>query len=356
MALPAGLRKRGAVYYVQHKEGGTWRLKAVGSDLRQALARHRELRGSEQGTSGGVSFEALVERWLASQETRCRPASVRASRQRSRLLVRYFCGWAASAIDGAAVESYIRWRRDQDVSDVSVNADLTSLRQILRFGHLQAGVLPELPVRVRLLRTVKKHRRRTFNRADCVSLIETAHKMKRIKVELFIRIAVATGLRMDEILHLRWEDIDLADQRIDVRAKQWTERRWSRKTKRHEEREYAWAPKSHQERSVWIDARLVDQLRARRGDGWVFTGRRKDLRLTTISKDLREVFQWAGLYEKGSLAHTFRHSVATSLLQNGVDLETVRDWLGHQQITTTALYLHASDDRKRKAARQLKLA
>jgi len=105
----------------------------------------------------------------------------------------------------------------------------------------------------------------------------------------------------------------------------------------------------------------IDEVEGGRGcpplpPGWVFTGRRKDLRLTTISKHLRDVFKWAGLYEKGKLAHTFRHSVATSLLENGVDLETVRDWLGHQQISTTALYLHSSDDRKRKAARQLKLA
>jgi site-specific recombinase XerD len=38
-----------------------------------------------------------------------------------------------------------------------------------------------------------------------------------------------------------------------------------------------------------------------------------------------------------------------------VDLETVRDVLGHNNVTTTALYLHAADERKRRAARRLKL-
>jgi integrase/recombinase XerD len=84
-----------------------------------------------------------------------------------------------------------------------------------------------------------------------------------------------------------------------------------------------------------------------------FSGQRPGQRLTTISKALRETFKWAGVYERGKLAHTLRHSVETELLVAGVDLETVRDVLGHRDVTTTALYLHAAD--KRKAAGLLKL-
>jgi integrase/recombinase XerC len=356
VALPAGLRKRGSQFYVQYKDGPKWRLKCVGGDLGHALEAHRELRGGVVAAKGTVTVDTVVARWLESQATRCRPASVRASRGRSKTLLGFFGGWSATAIDGDSIEKYIRWRRDQGVGDVSVNADLTTLRQVLRFGHLQAGLLSEPPVRVRLLRTLKKRRRRTFDRGDVSRLLGTAAKMQRPKVELFVRIAVGTGLRLDEILHLRWEDLDLDDQRIDVRGKEWTERRWSRAQQRYVESDYSWRPKSHQERSVWIDDGLTDHLRGRQGEGWVFTGRSRGLRLTTIAKDLREVMKWAGLYEPGKLAHTFRHSVATTLLGNGVDLEVVRDVLGHQQISTTAIYLHATDDRKRKAAHQLRLA
>ena len=128
-------------------------------------------------------------------------------------------------------------------------------------------------------------------------------------------------------------------------------------------RECAWSPKSHQEREVWADGGvLFDFLKDYREDqkrngldDWVFQGRRPGSRLTTIFKALRQTFQWAGLYERGKLAHTFRHSVPTELLAAGVDLETVRDVLGHQQVTTTALYLHAVDERKRSAAKRLRL-
>ncbi len=58
---------------------------------------------------------------------------------------------------------------------------------------------------------------------------------------------------------------------------------------------------------------------------WVFQGVKPGLRFTAIDHRLRTVFEWAGVYEKGRLAHTFRHAVMTRLLENGVDLETVRD-------------------------------
>ena len=160
---------------------------------------------------------------------------------------------------------------------------------------------------------------------------------------------------MAEVLHLRWEDVDFVERRIDVRAKSWVERRYDREARKVVTRECSWAPKAHVERSVWVDSRAFwDVLKVRKGDGWVLQGRH-GLRLTTIAKALREVFQWTGLYEPGQLAHTFRRSVGTSLLANGVDLETVRDFLGHESVTTTALYLHASDKRTRAAAKRLKL-
>jgi integrase/recombinase XerD len=48
------------------------------------------------------------------------------------------------------------------------------------------------------------------------------------------------------------------------------------------------------------------------------------------------------------MAHAFRHSFATAALAGGVDLETLRDVLGHADLATTAGYLHAVDERKRR--------
>ena len=53
--------------------------------------------------------------------------------------------------------------------------------------------------------------------------------------------------------------------------------------------------------------------------------------------------------------HLIRHSVASRLLQEKVDLETVREIMGHSLLSTTALYIHSTSETKKAAARSLEL-
>jgi len=56
---------------------------------------------------------------------------------------------------------------------------------------------------------------------------------------------------------------------------------------------------------------------------------------------------------KGLRFHDLRHTFATRLVEKGVDIETVRDLLGHSSIIITQRYTHSNDDRKRKAVELL---
>ena len=78
--------------------------------------------------------------------------------------------------------------------------------------------------------------------------------------------------------------------------------------------------------------------------------------VNNVSRAMRKVFESADLYEpQNAVLHLIRHTVATRLISNGVDLETARDILGHADVSTTAGYLHTSDRRKKAAAVKLEI-
>lgn len=58
-----------------------------------------------------------------------------------------------------------------------------------------------------------------------------------------------------------------------------------------------------------------------------------------VSNWIKRVVKKAGI-EKRVTAHTFRHSYATHLLMNGVDIRTIQEALGHNSVKTTEVYLH----------------
>lgn len=241
-------------------------------------------------------------------------------------------GGASTRFGRADVDQLITSRRHTGVKDLSINNDLRVLKAMLRWAQAES-LITQLPLRIKMLRCVSRRTIDVFTLEEVAQVIAVASE----RVRMLLILAASTALRLDELLHLQWRDVDLRELRIDVTAKRF---RWRGRDRL--EVEAYWSPKSHAERSVFITSEIADERRKfrmsqrRSADAdWIFQGRRAGERWGSPLKAIREAFENAGIYEKGKLTHAIRHTVATRMLQQGVDLETVRDVLGHADVTTT---------------------
>jgi integrase len=156
-----------------------------------------------------------------------------------------------------------------------------------------------------------------------------------------LMLGAFAGLRRGEIAALEWGDVDLAEGFITIRA------------------HGRFRPKSGEEREIPIGPRLAAYLKALREQRstarWVAESPTLGAWVVgTMTRWARRLWQAAGVHDEGNaVLHGLRHFYATSLARSGVDVETVRELLGHGSVTTTEIYFSTTRDRKRQAVARL---
>lgn len=136
-------------------------------------------------------------------------------------------------------------------------------------------------------------------------------KISNPKHRLIISLAYAAGLRVSEVISLKVKDIDLAEMTITVRQ-----------------------GKGKKDRLSVISQKLINELETiianRIGHDFLFASERGGkLTTATPQKIFYSALRKAGI-KKEATFHSLRHSFATHLLENGVDVRYVQELLGHQ--------------------------
>jgi integrase len=338
-----GKRKRKQIYGKTRKE--------VAEQLKVLL------RDQQQGLELDVQRQTVAHfltRWLTDVvEPSTRPATFRvyAYIVRSHLIPQIGHHQLAK-LTPQQVQAMLRRKREAGLSPATVQRVRDVLRNALTHA-LKWGLIVR---NVAMLVEPPKVERRQLNPLTYAQAQRLLAAAKGDRYDALYRVALSLGLREGEVLGLRWEDIDLNDQRLHVRvAVQLV----------HGKPTLVQPKTARSQRTLPLPATLVTVLKEHHvrqleqrllaGSRWQETGLVFTSNLGTPIYPRNLLRSFYKLVERAGLPrmrfHDLRHSCATFLATQGVPARVAMEILGHSDIRLTlGVYTHVLDESKRDAA------
>ena len=242
--------------------------------------------------------------------------------------VRQLAAFLKRSPDTASAEDLRRFQLhmvENGVSRITVNATLTGLRFLFE-------VTLQRPEAMRNTSHLRPERRlpTVLSQAEIAQLLRAA---PNLQYQAAFSLAYGAGLRASEVVCLRVPDID--SKRMLIRVEQ---------GKGRKDRHALLCPSLLTLLRQWW--RYADERGKMLPGGWLFPGQDPLRHLSTrqLNRALHLAIDNAGLDHKRISLHTLRHSFATHLLEQKVDIRIIQVLLGHSRLSTTAGYTHVATD------------
>jgi integrase len=218
----------------------------------------------------------------------------------------------------------------------TVNFEIRTLKLVFNLA-IKWGYLKENPTKeVAKLKVNDSKAPRFLTVDECKRLLEACSPELYPIYFTFLN----TGMRKAELENLGWDDVDLERRKISIRHKE------------------SWQPKTG-EREIPINDALYELLQnlkqhnaATLVSKYVFCARDGGKLKTKLREKLIKIGQRARI-ESLTRLHTHRHTFASHLVMQGVDLPTVQKLMGHADIQTTMIYAHLAPDHLADAVNKL---
>jgi len=211
------------------------------------------------------------------------------------------------------------------LSDDSVsNATIALIKAALKFFYTEI-----LKRNISQIKTPKRSQKLpvVLSQIEIKNLID---KTENLKHRLIIELLYSTGLRLTECINLKYSDLDLNDG-IG----------WVRLGKGSKDRIFIISEIFKKDLLEYKEKDNSD------GRGYIFLVNGKKMTYRGIQHAIKISAERAGI-DKPVHVHTLRHSFATHLLENGVDIRKIQKLLGHSNLQTTQIYTQVSSEEIKK--------
>lgn len=305
---------------------GTSKTKAKDS-LARRIAEIREDRYTFKIKKESPKFKDFAQFYLNTYSVNKR--SHRREKDIMTHLVKAFGPARLSQIIPSMVEGY-KADRARMVAKSTVNRELALLRHMF-YVALEDGKIGSNPAKggkkgIKHFK-IEGQEERILSQEEVQRLLDAS----ALHLRPIILTALNTAMRLREILYLKWDDVDLDYRVITVRH-----------------------TKSAKERKVPVNTLLLETLKTQRAKArgeWVFPCPGTDKPMDGIKTAWQGALRRAGI--EHCRFHDLRHTSATYMVLNGVDLATVKEILGHSDIRLTMRYTHPTSRAKRDAVETL---
>lgn len=247
------------------------------------------------------------------------------------------------AADAMLIRGFLSFLDTFGYSSATTARKIATLRSFYKWMH-RRGLVETNPML--LIRTPKQTKRLpkaiTVEQVDKLLSMPDNRETLGARDRAILETLYSTGVRVSELVDLNRADLDMASQTLHVRGK-------GKKERIVPLGSHAMAAIRHYMTLLEPDPRFagVKQLAMTTATVPLFINKNGGrLSSRSVRRKLDKYLGMAGLDPTIS-PHTLRHSFATHLLDNGADLRSVQELLGHQSLSTTQIYTHLSTMRLR---------
>ena len=313
-------------YLIDERHFSPYTAKCYGADLRQYV----EYLKAEFGVASSTSQE--------QEAIDARRSPKGANPDEPETLTSSIC-----EADAEVIRGFLEHLDEQSYSPATMARKIATLRSFYKWSH-KNGITASNPMT--LIRTPKQVKRlpKVVSIAQIESLLSAPDDADVLgaRDRAMLETLFSTGIRVSELVDLNFEDLDEAGEALLIRGK-------GKKERLVPLGAHALRALQHYAGKVRGDRRFAEAWAAERDERVLFINKHGGrISARSVRRKLDKYLRQVGL-DPAISPHTLRHSFATHLLENGADLRSVQELLGHQSLSTTQVYTHLTTQRLRDA-------